>query len=104
MFTQAMGMTASDWSVSDVVKTRQGNYLLKSYFFLSQKLLFSVLILWLKAKCLLKNFSTLAFFGGGGGTNTSVKFVAKITCLFRRQIDPLIIFGPAILNFIAGLA
>ena len=64
MFTQAMGLTASDWSVSDVVKTRQGNYLLKSYFFLSQKLLFSVLILRLKAKCLLKNFSTLAFFGG----------------------------------------
>ena len=23
MFTQAVGMTASDWSVSDVVKTRQ---------------------------------------------------------------------------------
>ena len=66
MFTQAMGMTASDWSVSDVVKTRQGNYLLKSYFFLSQKLLFSVLILRLKAQCLSKNFSTLAFFWGEG--------------------------------------
>ena len=27
MFTQAMGMTASDWSASDVVKTRQNNHL-----------------------------------------------------------------------------
>ena len=27
MFTQAMGMTASDWSVSDVVKTRPNNHL-----------------------------------------------------------------------------
>ena len=26
MFTQAVGMTASDWSVSDVVKTRQNNH------------------------------------------------------------------------------
>ena len=38
------------------------------------------------------------------GTNTSVKFVAKIAHLFRGQIDPLIIFGRDILNFIAGLA
>ena len=38
------------------------------------------------------------------GTNTSVKFVAKIARLFRGQIDPLIIFGRDILNFIVGLA
>ena len=36
--------------------------------------------------------------------HTSVKFAAKITRLFRGQIDPLIIFGRDILNFIAGLA
>ena len=71
----------------------------KSCFsYLSQKLL----ILWLKAKCLLKNcavysriyieFQLLHFF------------VAKIACLFRGQIDPLIIFGRDILNFIVGLA
>ena len=73
-------------------------------------MLFSVLILWLKAKCLLKNcaaysqiyieFNSCIF----GGTNTSVKFVAKITRLFRGQIDPLIIFGRDILTFIVGLA
>ena len=34
----------------------------------------------------------------------AVKFVAKIARLFRGQIDPLIIFGWDILNFIAGLA
>ena len=38
-----------------------------------------------------------------GRRNTSVKFVAKIARLFREQIDPLIIFGRDILNFIAGL-
>ena len=27
MFTQAVGMTASDWSVSDVVKMRQNKHL-----------------------------------------------------------------------------
>ena len=31
-------------------------------------------------------------------------FVAKIARLFRGQIDPSIIFGRDILNFIAGLA
>ena len=55
----------------------------------------------LKAKCLLKNcavysgiyieFQPLHFF------------VAKIARFFRGQIDPLIIFGRDILNFIAGL-
>ena len=38
-----------------------------------------------------------------GRRNTSVKFVAKIAHPFRGQIDPLIIFGRDILNFIAGL-
>ena len=79
--------------------------------YLSEKLQLAYLILWLKAKCLLKNcavysqiyieFQLLHFLGG---TNTSVKFVTKITRLFRGQIDPLIIFGWDILNFIAGLA
>ena len=72
------------------------------FSYLSQKLLFSVLILRLTAKCLLKNcaadcriyieFQLLHFF------------VAKITRLFRGQIDPLIIFGWDILNFVVGLA
>ena len=47
------------------------------------------------------NFNSCIIFLG---TNTSVKFVAKIARLFRGQIDPLIIFGRDILNFIAGLA
>ena len=46
------------------------------------------------------NFNSYIFWG----TNTSVKFDAKITRLFRGQIDPLIILGRDILNFIAGLA
>ena len=46
------------------------------------------------------NFNSCIFLG----TNTPVKFVAKVACLFRGQIDPLIIFGRDILNFIAGLA
>ena len=47
------------------------------------------------------NFNSCIIFLG---TNTSVKFVAKIARHFRGQIDPLIIFGRDILNFIAGLA
>ena len=83
-----------------------------SFSYFAQKIEVSVLILRLKAKCLLKklvpfiveftlNFNSCIFFLG---TNTSVKLVAKITCLFRGQIDSLIIFGRDILNFIAGLA
>ena len=47
------------------------------------------------------NFNSCNFFLG---TNTSVKFVAKIARFFRGQIDPWIIFGRDMLNFIAGLA
>ena len=45
------------------------------------------------------------FFGGEGGTKylPVSKFVEKIARLFRGQIDPLIMFGWGILNFIAGL-
>ena len=74
------------------------------------KIAVSILFLRLKANCLLKNcavysriyieFQLLHFLG----TNTSVKFVVKIARLFRGQIDPLIMFGRDILNFIAGLA
>ena len=74
MFTQAVGMTASDWSVSDVVKTRQN-------LLVFTKLAVSVLIMGLKAKCLLKNCAVYSgiyiefqllhylfyFFWGGGG-------------------------------------
>lgn len=59
------------------------------------KIAVSVLILRLKPNCLLKNcavygriyveFQLLQFFLG---TNTSVKFVAKIARFFRGQIDP----------------
>ena len=73
------------------------------------KIAVSVLFLRLKANCLLKNcavysriyieFQLLHFLG----TNTSVKFVVKIARLFRGQIDPLIMFGWDILNFIVGL-
>ena len=68
MFTQAVGMTASDWSVSDIVKTRQTIILI-----FHKNCCFSVSILRLKAKCLLKNcavysqiyieFQLLHFFG-----------------------------------------
>ena len=61
MFAQAVGMTASDLLVSDVVKVRQNN------------LNFASLIFHKKAKCLLKNcaiysriyieFQLLHFFG-----------------------------------------
>ena len=77
------------------------------------KLAVSVLIMGLKAKCLLKNcavysgiyieFQLLHLFFLGGGTKYLSKFVEKIARLFRGQIDPLIIFGRGILNFIAGL-
>ena len=70
-----------------------------------------LILLWLKAKCLLKNYSVyrptyiefqlLHFLGRH---KTSVKFVAKIAHLFMGQIDPLIILGRGILHFIVGLA
>ena len=57
--------------------------------------------MFIKILCRLHRILTLALFFLG--TNTSVKFVAKIARLFRGQIDPFIIFGWDILNFIAGL-
>ena len=99
-------MTASDCSVSDVVITRQNNHLhLASlytgiYVYLINM---SICVYWKIAPFIVEftsNFNSCIFLG----TNTPVKFVAKIARLFRGQIDPLIIFGRDILNFIAGLA
>ena len=68
MFTKAVRMTACDWSVSDVVKTRQNNDIKTLLLIFSfTGIAVSGLILQWKAKELCSDPEFKASLGGGGG-------------------------------------
>ena len=64
MFTKAVGTTACDWSVSDVIKTSQSNDLkISPLLFSLTEIAVSGLILWLKAKELCSDLEFKASLG-----------------------------------------